>query len=81
MSKGWFLAFSVTVTRFDTVGFCLPPRWTNSVSQNRFSQYSIRERKDGFCGFSNEQEPRHTLEPVTLKKGARYRGVFPVGFP
>lgn len=71
MSNGLFLMFSVTMTRFETVGFTFPPRWENSVSQNRFSQYPSRERKVGFCGFSKELLPRQTLDPVTLKNGAR----------
>ena len=37
MSNGLFLIFSVTMTRFETVGLTFPPRWENSVSQNRFS--------------------------------------------
>ena len=36
MSNGLFLIFSVTMTRFETVGLTFPPRWENSVSQNRF---------------------------------------------
>ncbi len=59
-----------------------PPRWENSVSQNRFSQYSSRDRKVGFCGFSSELLPRQTLDPVTLKNGARNSGVVSTGcFP
>lgn len=82
MSNGLFLMFSVTMTRFETVGLTFPPRWENSVSQNRFSQYSSRERKVGFCGFSRELLPRQTLDPVTLKNGARNSGVVYIGrFP
>ncbi len=81
MSNGLFLMFSVTMTRFETVGLTFPPRWENSVSQNRFSQYSSRERKVGFCGFSRELLPRQTLDPVTLKNGHGTAELSPRTFP
>jgi len=39
-SNGLARAFSVTETRLLSVGFLFPPRWENSLSQKRFSQYS-----------------------------------------
>ena len=68
MSNGLFLMFSVTMTRFETVGLTFPPRWENSLSQKRFSQYSRSFEKVMPSGGVNAAFPRQTLLPVTLKE-------------
>ena len=73
-SNGLARAFSVTETRLLPVGFLLPPRWENSLSQKRFSQYSRSFEKVMSSGGVNVAFPRQTLLPVTLKNGARTSG-------
>ena len=79
-SNGLARAFSVTETRLLPVGFLFPPRWENSLSQKRFSQYSRSFEKVMSSGGGNAAFPRQTLLPVTLKKGARKSGLFSTGF-
>ena len=79
-SNGLARAFSVTETRLLPVGFLLPPKWENSLSQKRFSQYSRSFEKVMSSGGGNTAFPRQALLPVTLKKGARKSGLFSAGF-
>ena len=57
-SNGLARAFSVTETRLLPVGFLLPPRWENSLSQKRFSQYSRSFEKVMSSGGVNVAFPR-----------------------
>ena len=82
-SNGLARAFSVTETRLLPVGFLLPPKWENSLSQKRFSQYSrsfekVMSSGGGQHGVSQTGTATRDIEERGEEKRAVFRRFFPL---